>query len=317
MDVCEAVQEYLATLKRLEPMTVVGYRQRLEAFATWCQAQNIQLEAVRSKSIDQFLDHLRATRRSHKAGAEQLSSYTLVGYVRVIKTFLNWCVEDEEFCEYVELVTVRRIKLPKTEEFVIEPFSPEQIAALFRACDQQSGRYLDLRHLRLRDKTIIAVLVDTGIRADEICTLAIANVTLDPRDAHIKVFGKGSKWREVPLGNKARKLLREYIHKFRSEARKSEPVFVSRYHQQLTVSGLEQIIHRLGQLAGIDGVRCSPHTFRHTFACNFMIAGGDIFDLSKFLGHSSIEVTLHYLKALSARVIRLRKAFQSALDNLK
>ena len=316
MDVCEAVQEYLSTL-RLGPMTIVGYRQHLETFATWCQAQNIQLEAVRSKAIDQFLDHLRETCQPKKAGAEKVSSYTLSGYVRTIKTFLNWCVEDEEFSEYVKPIAVQRIKLPKTEEFVIEPFTPEQIAALFRACDQQSGRYIDLRHLRLRDKTIIALLTDTGIRAHELCTLTIANVTLEPRDAHVKVFGKGSKWREVPLGNKARKLLREYIHKFRSEVRKTESVFVSRYHQQLTVSGLEQIIKRLGQLAGIDGVRCSPHTFRHTFACNFMIAGGDIFDLSKFLGHSSIEVTLHYLKALSARVIRLRKAFQSALDNLR
>jgi len=91
-------------------------------------------------------------------------------------------------------------------------------------------------------------------------------------------------------------------------------VFVGRSGDPLTKNGLYQIIKRLGQWAHVKGVRCSPHTFRHTFAALFIKNGGDIYKLSKLLRHSSIGVTEQYLKSLQQSEVR--KGTKSVLDSL-
>ena len=193
-------------------------------------------------------------------------------------------------------------------------------------------------HLQLRDLAILAVLLDTGIRATELVTLTIGHVHVEAQDAYIRVFGKGSKWGEVGLGEEARRTVKKYLRMFReptidyalqAELAKLPPrqqqqvkkqrtqeqrLFVNRAGQPLTKSGLHQIIARLGEWAGIEGVRCSPHTFRHTFSVNFIRQGGDIYRLSKLLRHTSVKVTENYLKSLQQT--EARKGAKSVLDNL-
>src|SRR6266567_4058826 len=310
MDIEEACQEYLATLKRLRPLTVKGYEQRLNVFCQWIDEANkkkvidhlkkITLETVNVYVVDNFVEHLKIYHKSHKAGQE-VSSHTLAGYVRVIKCFLNWCMDDEEYSQYVKLSTVRRIKLPKLEQKIIEVFSDEQLSALRKACKQEYNV-----HLQLRDECIVSLLITTGLRAFELCELTIENTRLDPKESYVKVLGKGSKWREVPMDDRTRRLLKIYKSRYRSEAAPGDTFFVGRAEARpLTVSGLEKIIARLGEWAGITGVRCSPHTFRHTFAVTFMKAIGDIYLLSKLMGHSSVRVTEEYLKSFTGKEVRL------------
>ncbi len=311
MDVEEATQEYLATLKRLQPKTVKGYEQRLSVFCSWVNTTNkkkvadhlkqIQLEQVNVSVVDHFVQHLQTHHASNKAGVGTLSTYTLAGYVRVIKSFLNWCLVDEEYSQYVKESAVKRIKLPKVVKVIIETFSEDQIVALRKSCKREHSD-----HLRLRDECILSLLLSTGIRAFELCQLTIGNTHLDPRESYIKVFGKGQKWREVPLDDKCRRLLKLYKQRYRHDADAPDPLIVGRSDQKsLTVSGLEKIIRRLGEWATIEGVRCSPHTFRHTFAVTFMKQIGDIYLLSKMMGHSSVRVTEDYLKSFSGKEVRL------------
>lgn len=311
MDVEEAAQEYLATLKRLQPKTVKGYEQRLGVFCSWVNTTNkkkvtdhlkqIQLEQVNVYVVDHFVQYLQQTHTSHKAGVGGISTYTLAGYVRVIKSFLNWCLVDEEYCQYVKESVVKRIKLPKVTLVVIETFTDDQIAALRKTCKREHSD-----HLRLRDECVLSILLSTGIRAFELCALTIGNTHLDPRESYIKVLGKGQKWREVPLDDKCRRQLKLYKQRYRHDASATDPLIIGRSDQRpLTVSGLEKIIRRLGEWAGIEGVRCSPHTFRHTFAVTFMKTIGDIYLLSKTMGHSSVRVTEDYLKSFSGKEVRL------------
>ena len=86
----------------------------------------------------------------------------------------------------------------------------------------------------------------------------------------------------------------QLARKIQSEA----TVFVGRYHRPLTITGLYQLVRRLGEWSHVEGVRCSPHTFRHTYASNFMRNGGNIYTLSKLLGHTQTRVTEEYLKSL-------------------
>ena len=105
----------------------------------------------------------------------------------------------------------------------------------------------------------------------------------------IKV-GKGDKERIVPVGSVVQKSLWKYINHFRPQplTQKVTRLFLSDDGLPLTRSGIQQMLRRCGKRAGISGVRCSPHTFRHTFAKSYLINGGDIFSLQKILGLLSI-----------------------------
>jgi integrase/recombinase XerD len=262
-----------------------------------------------------------------------LSTSTTSQYVKNIKRLLNWCLLDDVYSEHIKALTVARIKKPTVKDVIIEIFSDDDIAAIFKACDKEIHE-----HLQVRDRAIVALLLDTGIRATELCTLTIDNVCLDPKDAHIRVFGKGKKWGEVGMGEQTRRYMQKYLRTFREptiehevqtahrnmserqlvhviKREKEQAVFfVNRAAKPMTRGGLQQGIRRLGRLAGIEGVRCSPHTWRHTFSVMFIRNGGDIYKLSKLLRHTSVKVTEEYLKSLKQS--EARRGAKSNLDNM-
>lgn len=157
-------------------------------------------------------------------------------------------------------------------------------------------------------------MLGTGIRAGELVELTVDHVFLRDEEPYIKVHGKGDKWREVGLSKKACVDIHRYITRYRRAEKDRKEVFVNRYGNALTVSGPEQIIARLGRWAHIQGVRCSPHTFRHTFAVNYLEKSNDIYKLSRLMGHTSVSITENYTKAMKAR--QVRSSVISMLDDL-
>src|SRR5205085_4748915 len=137
--------------------------------------------------------------------------------------------------------TVKRIAIPKIEQKIIETFTTLQIQALLEACHQNSNKaYAE------RDRTIVALLLDTGIRAGELCTLTLDNLYLDnPHDAYIRVHGKGDKWREVGLGVETLKMLRKYLAHQRKNAGEQAYVFPGHGEGQLTINALDHVFYRL------------------------------------------------------------------------
>ena len=171
-------------------------------------------------------------------------------------------------------------------------------------------------HLQQRDRAILAVLAETGIRASELCELTIGNTHLDPERLPLSVFtakginGEKSGLEKGPGANSAR-ICACIVWTLCG----TEPVFVSRQRKQLLAGGLRHIVYRLGEWAYITGVRCSPHTFRHTFACNYLLQGGDIYVLSRLMGHTSVKITERYLKAIKATEARQTgKRIKSVLE---
>jgi integrase/recombinase XerD len=352
----DAVNDFLssAEVKSLQPNTREEYEMNLKVFAQWCGShtliQNkkesawsvdkarehhdaIALHKVNAQSVYFFLEFVKETRRPSRADRTHISSHTLAQYVKDIKRLLNWCLLDEQYSQHVTALTINRIKKPQLEETIIETFSQDQIEAMFKACNKEA-----YEHLEVRDKAILAVLLDTGIRASELCTLTIGNVCLDTNDPHVTVFGKGRKWGQVGLGQQSRRYLQKYFRDFREptieydvqtknknmttrqlaplikQEMESSVFFVNRTGQPLTTNGLYQIIERLGTWADIQDVRCSPHTWRHTFAVMFMRNNGDIYKLSKLLRHSSVKVTEEYLKSLKQS--EARRGAKSVLDSM-
>jgi len=273
-------------------------------FTSWCEQQGLELEAITARHIRTFIDAV-ASRPGQKGSTLRPSSVRL--YITTVKTFLSWCSKEEDFEELVSPKIVSRIPTPRIAPPLIETFTPEQIAALFVATEEQP--------FPVRDRAILSLLLDTGIRASELVGLTLDCCWLDPDDSYLLVHGKG-KSREVPLGRTARTALRRYVTRHRHPRQASEQhVFLGRTGEQLMVSGLEQIIRPIGSRARIKGVRCSPHTFRHTFACMYLLGGGDIYKLSRLMGHESVKITERYLGAIKAK--QARQGGESVLDRLK
>ena len=227
---------------------------------------------------------------SKDRGPSQLSPLTVKGYAQVIKGFFTWCYDEE----LVEKNPSQRLKLPSVPDYIIPTFTPDHIRLMLDACDISTT-------LGYRDYTIILVLLETGVRVSELCGLQVQDV----HDDYIKVFGKGSKEREVGLSPDVAKLLWKYIHHYRRSHSDSEKrVFMNRYGKPLTPNGIEQLLIDIKNRAGITGVRVSAHTFRHTFARMYLEQGGEIYKLSRLMGHSDIEVTQEYLKDFNNRAAR-------------
>jgi site-specific recombinase XerD len=331
MQISTAVTEYLGNIEHLQFRTREGYKQRLEEFVAWSATQGIALEQINNNVVQRFIEHIRETHTSHYYQRPVVSTYTLANYTRNIRSFLHWCLAEEAYEQYVKASQVKKIKMVKVVKTVIETFTTEQLQALFSACEKEFEE-----SLRVRDHAILAMLLDTGIRASELCTLTLTNVHLDTNDPYIKVLGKGQKEREVGLGTQSRLALLKYLKMFREAEvrleieqdihaasvlkkreitaherrhmtqrfREKTPVFVTRYHKRFTVNGLEKIIDRLSAWAHVKGVRCSPHTFRHTYAVNYLLNGGDLFKLSLLMGHEDVEVTQVYLRTVKSREAR-------------
>lgn len=309
MLVRNAFEDYQYAIKRLAEKTQREYTSKLSFFVQWCENEGVTLECLNRKVLRRFFDYL-ATAHCNPRTNKPISSSTQHGYARTIKAFLCWASREEDFEDIMPESIPRKMEMPRVETKVIEILTTAQIEHLTKVSDREYNQ-----ELRARDKAIIAVLAGTGIRASELVGLTLEQCYITPKDSYIRVFGKGQKWREVPLDDDTTLALRRYINRCRHASEGETHVFLNRYRQQLTVDGLDQTISRLGEWAGIKGVRCSPHTFRHGYAVRELLKGLDIYRLKLRMGHSSVKVTEGYLRAVEA--IIARKAENLYIDTAK
>ena len=164
----------------------------------------------------------------------------------------------------------------------------------------------------LRDYTILLTLIDTGLRVSELCGLGVCDI--DWSSGFMRVLGKGSKERLVPFGTTLRRALHEYIGR-KGQFGGDHYLFVNQFAQRLDRRVVRLILLKLGEKAGVKGVRISPHTCRHTFAKNWILNGGDPFSLQRILGHTTQQMVSHYVN-LAANDIRVQHSKFSPADRL-
>jgi len=217
-----------------------------------------------------------------------------------LRTLFRWIVTEG----VLEASPMERIPVPTSREDQIQPFTQAQVKALLTAAKR--GRY------PRRDEAILLFLLDTGVRASELCGLRIKDVDLSGRRA--VVLGKGNKHRTVYFSKATGKAMWSYLKD--DEQEPEEALFQSERSDRLTRSGLLQLMERLGQAAKIEAARCSPHTFRHTFAVEFLRAGGNVFSLQQILGHTSLHMTNKYVALAQADIENQHRQF-SPVERLK
>lgn len=225
---------------------------------------------------------------------------TAATYHSHLRAFFHWLVSEE----VVDISPLEKIKPPIARADQIQPFSAEEIEALLNAAKRS-------RH-PARDKAILLLGMDSGMRATEMVSLKRRDVDFDEKCC--TVLGKGNKRRKVYFGIRVRKALIQYINAERHEP--DDPLFFAdrgtRAGEPLTRSGLLQLMWRLGEAAAIRSKRCSPHTLRHTFAVEFLKAGGNVFTLKELLGHTDLTMTNRYVSFAQADIQNQHRRFSPA-----
>ena len=222
-----------------------------------------------------------------------LAPVSVAGYVRCLHVFGNWL--DAEGLTEAEVI--RRLAKPRVPKKIIEPLSDDELRRL-------------LANAGTRDQAILLLLLDTGLRVSEAAGIRFRDLR---QDGSIKVMGKGAKERLVPVGTSSRRAIGRYLA-VRGRGEPDESVFLAELGTGLTYHGIQQILKRLKVRAGLER-RCSPHTFRHTFARNYLVNGGDVFSLQQILGHTSLDMVRRYV-SLADTDVAGRHDLASPADHL-
>jgi site-specific recombinase XerD len=286
--------------------TIEWYSSFLDRFCRFLERSNLptDLNHIDRNHVREFIRYLQTEARTPYK-PRPLSGATVQGYVRTLKAFFSWATREG----YIETNPVAMIPVPKAATKIVNTFTNEHIATLANMCSASNGN-------GCRNLTIILFLLDSGLRVSELVSLDLNDLNLN--EGHTKVRrAKGNRERLVPIGSLVQKWLWKYINHYRPQplTYKVAGLFLTDRGLPLTKSGIQQMMRRIGRRAGITGVRCSPHTFRHTFAKYYLLNGGDIFSLQKMLGHSSLGSVRVYLELFAVDVKRQHQRF-SPVDNM-
>ncbi len=276
-------------IRGLAPTAIKWYQVRiglfLEKLVEVCSVTELeQVRLVHLRQVVQVLMNTPACANNpcRPTQDKPLSAFTVRGYVRAVKRFFSWCFEED----LIDVDPAARLVQPKAPDYVIATFTTEHIERMLEVCDNGTEE-------GFRNYVILLVFLDTGMRLSELAGLRVVDVG----DCYVKVYGKGRKEREIGMHPEVGKLLWKYIHKHRKPATSDElHVFLGKGGKPLKSSGISEIVKRIKRECRFDNIRVSPHVFRHTFAKIYLKRGGEIFKLSREMGHSSVQVTEIYLK---------------------
>jgi integrase/recombinase XerD len=271
----------------LAATSLTSYRRDLSLWAGWLErtAGKGLLAAERSDVEDFLAEQFRGKAKATSIG-RRLSSlrrfyrmHAASGSVRVDPTL--------------------RVRAPKLARALPKSLSEAQVEALLDAPDTDTT-------LGLRDRAMLETLYATGLRVSELVGLKLGQVSFDM--GIVRVLGKGSKERLVPLGEEAMLWLKRYLASSRIELLgegRSDAVFVTARRAALSRQGFWQLIKRYAVRAGIARAGLSPHTLRHAFATHLLNHGADLRVVQLLLGHSDITTTTIYTHVARERLKQL------------
>jgi len=282
------IEEFLDALwleKGLSPHTRSAYRTDLLAFARWLEGRGLSLETV---GRDAVLDHL-GWRLS-----EGYQARSTARFLSGLRSFYRYAVREGRVAEDPTLL----VSMPQLGAPLPKSLSEADVEALLAAPDTEDT-------LGLRDRTMLEVLYATGLRVTELVSLTLDEVNL--REGSLRVFGKGSKERLIPLGEEAIAWLEDYLKTARPLLLGGQPGDVLFPSQRGTVMTRQTFWHRIKLHAQVAGIRTSlsPHTLRHAFATHLLNHGADLRTVQMLLGHTSLSTTQIYTHVARVRLQQL------------
>jgi integrase/recombinase XerC/integrase/recombinase XerD len=284
--------------------TIKGYQWFIGRFVFWLESQKIyDLPGVALVHVQQYQLHL-GSKEAERCGGRKLTKRTIQTYMKHIRTFLVYCHNEGFMSEALH----QRLRIPKAERPMIEILTDGEVEEILSTFSKLE--------VGLRNRALICLMLDCGFRLSEVSGIKTENINFEK--GYIKVFGKGRKERIVPMGLKVCRQMLAYLHKRRAADTPEEDkfFFLSKSRKPITNACVSTLMARLKKKTGI--ARLHAHLFRHTFATNFLVHGlGDVYELSRILGHGEIRTTELYLQLASYYTIIEKRRKLSYLDMKK
>ena len=266
--------------RSLSAKTITNYTKQIDYLLRYLNQEYAisHIEDVESRHIKAFLLNMSRMGRTANYVNDLLKAF---------KVFFRYAFNEG----YTPSLLTEKIHNMKKPKVIIRTFSEQELKRM-------STYYQGHDYLTIRNKVIMLLLIDTGIRLSELTTLTAAQIKHD----YIIIHGKGNKERVVPKSPLLGKWLIKYLavrESYFAYRVVPENIFLSKNAKPLTNTMIDHIVKEAGQACGISpDVRVSAHTFRHTYAQFQLKAGVDLYSLSRLLGHESISITQTYLNGM-------------------
>ena len=280
----DAISDFLfyKSTQGIRKGTIDNYKKTLQCVSNYLDT-SIELASLTKKETQAMVYRLREA---------NLSANTIASYVRILKVFLSWA-KEEGLCD---------LSIPsyKTEETVKEIYSDKELSLLLKKPNLKKCRFPEYRSW-----VIINFLVNSGARASTIRNILIGDVDLENGFVNYR-HTKNHKAQVIPLCTQMKIILKEYL-----KYRKGYPedyLFCTESGEQMTVNALRSSIVRYNTSRGVS--KNSIHLFRHTFAKKYLLdCGGNPFTLQRILGHSTLDMTMHYCNIYNVDLIKNYDSF--------
>ncbi len=294
MDSREDFLTYLSVEKGLAKNTVQAYRADLVMFENFLKSKGRELDRFSKGEIIDFLDLMRE---------EAYSLSSICRFISSLKGLCRFLLMEKRIDEDPS----ENLQSPKKWDRLPKALSMEQVKEVLSVSGGEEGRAAKASggSLFARNSAMVELLYSSGLRVSELVTLKVQDLNLGA--GFIRVVGKGSKERVVPMNRRAMDKVKRYLDDFRPALLKrhySEYLFVTGRGAPMTRQRFWQTIKAFGKQIGIE---LSPHTMRHSFATHLLEGGADLRSLQKMLGHSDISTTQIYTKVTMDRI---RKAYR-------
>jgi len=293
MNNVELLDEFSDTLwleDGLSRNTLESYRRDLNKFALWlAQHRNAVLVQGSHADIQGFLAHLVVEQKARATSTSRAISS--------LKRLYQYLLRQGK----IGIDPTLQIATPKLPRSLPKTLTEQDVELLLQAPDVDTP-------LGMRDRTMLEVLYASGLRVSELVGLSVAQVSLDM--GVVRVMGKGSKERLVPLGEEALDWLRRYLAESRPallQQQQSNAMFVTARGEGMTRQMFWYLIKRHARLGGLSKP-LSPHTLRHAFATHLLNHGADLRVVQMLLGHADISTTQIYTHVARERLKQLHAA---------
>jgi integrase/recombinase XerD len=273
------IREYLATLKlerNLSENTIASYKNDLSSLINYLSDSGLKDPSeITSKNLSDFFVLLSKLGLSSRSSARYYSS---------IKGFFGYLFSNG----YIKFNPMEKISAPKVSKNLPNVLNINEIEKILSGPDTS-------KKLGLRDKALLETFYACGLRVSELINLKLSDLFLS--EEMIRVFGKGSKERFVPIGSSAINWIGEYLKAGRplleKKAKSQNILFLNNRGTKLSRMGVWKIVNKYAELAGIKK-EVHPHTFRHSFATHLLEGGADLRAVQEMLGHVDISTTQIY-----------------------
>jgi integrase/recombinase XerD len=286
VELLERFFTYLSVEKGLSRNTLDSYSADLKKFRRFLQERGTGIDSASSADIIDFVETLRTGGCAVSTVCRHISSIkTLYRYMLVENIIVNDPSEN--------------LQTPKKWERLPKALSVEEVREMLDTLPE--GK------MTMRDSAMMEMLYSSGLRVSELVSIKLGDIHFAA--GFIRVLGKGSKERVVPVNSRAIEKIKRYVSDERPgilKKRQSPYLFVTRRGRQMTRQRFWQTIKAAGRHLGID---LSPHTLRHSFATHLLEGGADLRSVQKMLGHSDISTTQIYTKVTTDRIKKVFKKY--------